>query len=207
MDMTVKLEAQQRTDLKKSTITKIRLAGQVPAVLYGKKTENQSISVDGISFLKTMRQNGRNAIITITIDGTGTSHQVIVNDYQLEPIKGAILHIDFFEVDMKSEMDAEVQIRLIGEAPGAKEGGIVSQLMQGITVRSRPADIPEEMEIDISNLNIGDSIQIRDILDANTVQIVNDPDETVVTVLVAAAEEEPQVPGNEEPEVIGESKK
>ncbi|WP_096203249.1 50S ribosomal protein L25/general stress protein Ctc [Bacillus sp. FJAT-45350] len=190
--MTATLQAKRRPDMKNSTTREFRLNGQVPAILYGKKTESKPIAVDSIEFLKTIRENGRNGIISLSVDSDNERHQVIVNEWQTDPLKGEFLHIDFFEVDMKSEMDAEVPVRLDGDAPGAKDGGIVSQLMHSISVRCLPTDIPEEVVVDISNLNIGDSIQIRDMVNTQKVDITNDPEETIVTVLVASAEKEPE---------------
>jgi large subunit ribosomal protein L25 len=207
--MTVKLQAKERADLKNSTTREIRESGQVPAILYGKKTESRAIAVDSIKFLKVIRENGRNGIISLSVDSDTKSHQVIVNEWQIDPLKGHYLHIDFFEVDMKSEMDADVPVRLEGEAPGSKEGGVLSHLMYSVSVRSLPNEIPEEIVVDISNLSVGDSIQIRDIIESQKVEINNDPEETIVTVTVAAAEAEPEQlsEGETEPELVSDKAK
>ncbi|WP_078556481.1 50S ribosomal protein L25/general stress protein Ctc [Bacillus alkalicellulosilyticus] len=187
--MSTVLKAEARKDLKNSATRKYRLNGQVPAVVYGKKTASQPVAVNGIEFIKTIKEIGRNGIISLGVNDN--SHQVIVTEIQSDPLRGDLVHIDFFEVDMKSEIDADVRVSLVGEAPGVNEGGIVSHLLHQVSVRCLPADIPESIEVDISGLNVGDSISIGEIINNYSVAILNEPDETIVTVLHAAAEKEP----------------
>ncbi|WP_026673680.1 50S ribosomal protein L25/general stress protein Ctc [Alkalihalobacterium bogoriense] len=187
--MATALQAKVRTDLKRSATKEFRQNGQVPGVIYGKKLDSKPIAVDSVDFIKLIRDNGRNGIISLGVDNN--NHQVMVSDIQTDPLKGEVVHVDFFEVDMKSEIDADVRVTLEGEAPGEKDGGIVSHLLYNVTVRCLPNEIPEEIKVDISHLSIGDSIQISDIVQSVNVDIVNEPEETIVTVQAAAAEEEP----------------
>lgn len=198
------LKANSRNDLKKSVTRTLRKEGQVPAILYGDKIDNQAVSVDAIDLLKTIREVGRNGLISLDVEGE-KKHRVMIYEMQIDPIKNEYNHIDFFEVDMSSEIDVDVPVRLNGEAPGEKEGGIVSQLLHEISVKCLPADIPEEIEIDISGLNIGDSIQIADIRKNVSVEITNEDEESIITLQAPAAEVEPEQEGEAaEPEVIGE---
>ncbi|WP_240377887.1 50S ribosomal protein L25/general stress protein Ctc [Bacillus piscicola] len=199
--MSALLEANTRESLKRSATRQLRLDGYVPAVLYGKETESTAVSVPSIAFVKTLREVGRNGIIDLDVAGNKT-HKVIVHDMQVDPIKNHLVHIDFFEVDLKSEMEAEVAVNLVGEAPGEKDGGVVSLLLYNVSVRALPAEIPEEIEVDISGLNIGDAIQIADLTAGKGFEFVNDPDETVVTVL--PPDEEPVEEEDEvtEPELV-----
>lgn len=204
--MAMSLKAEKRPDLRGSVTRKIRKQGYVPAVVYGNKTKSQPISVEAVDFLKTVREVGRNGLISLEVE-KGTKHQVMVHDLQMDPLKGDYLHIDFFEVDMSSEIEANVPVRLTGEARGVSEGGVLSQLMYEITVRSLPADIPEEITLDVSSLAIGDSIQIRDVRGNVPVQVVNEDEETVVTVQPPATEKEEETEAavtDNEPEVINE---
>ncbi len=175
------LKATLRKDLKKSTTKALRRAGQVPAVLYGKKTENKNIAVDEITFQKWMRKVGKNTIFSLEIEGND-KHQVLVYDVQFDPIKEKLYHIDFYEVDMESEIETSVPVKLVGEAPAEREGGIISQLLYELTVRCLPADIPEEIEVDISNVELGDTIQVKDIRDRVSVELLHEDDETILTV-------------------------
>ncbi|MFB4165053.1 50S ribosomal protein L25/general stress protein Ctc [Alteribacillus sp. JSM 102045] len=201
--MSAVLEAKTRNDLKRSETKQLRLDGYVPAVLYGKETESTPVSVQNIAFIKTLREVGRNGIIDLDVEGDNKKHKVIVHDLQVDPIKDYLVHIDFFEVDLKSEMEAEVAVNLVGEAPGEKEGGILSPLLYNVTVRALPTDIPEEITVDISDLNIGDSIQIADLKSGKAFEFTNEPEETVVTVL-PPEQEEPEEDESEgkEPELV-----
>ncbi|GAE31747.1 50S ribosomal protein L25/general stress protein Ctc [Halalkalibacter hemicellulosilyticus] len=204
--MATVLQANPREDLRGSATRKIRKKGYVPAVIYGSKTESQPVSVEGVDLLKTIRDVGKNGLFSLDIEGK-SKHQVMVHDIQVDPLKNEYLHIDFFEVDMQSEIVAEVSVRLEGEAPGEKEGGVVSHLLYDISVKCLPADIPEEIVVDVSNLAIGDSIQVADIRSSLKAEVVNEDEETIVTVQAPAAEVEPEGTEAEEgaePEVINE---
>lgn len=185
------LVAKTRDDLRRSTTKQLRQTGQIPAVLYGNKTENKPVSVSESEFIKLLRVVGKNGIFSLDVDGK-EKHQVLVYDFQIDPIKETYNHIDFFEVDMKSEIETSVPVRLVGEAPAERDGGIISQLLYELTVRCLPADIPEEFEVDISNLNLADTIQVSDIRDKVSVELVHEDEETIVTVQAptAAPEEE-----------------
>ncbi|RSL30038.1 50S ribosomal protein L25/general stress protein Ctc [Salibacterium salarium] len=201
--MATVLEANTRTDLRKSVSNKLRTDGYVPAVLYGKDTESKPVSVPNITFIKTIREVGRNGIIELDVEGESEKHKVIVHDIQVDPIKDYLVHIDFFEVDLKSEMEADVSVNLQGDAPGEKEGGILSPLLYNVTVRALPTDIPEEIAVDISELGIGDSVQIADLASGKGFEFVNEPEETVVTVLPPEQEKEPEEEQGQEPELVG----
>ncbi|HHY22301.1 MAG TPA: 50S ribosomal protein L25/general stress protein Ctc, partial [Bacilli bacterium] len=181
-----------------------RKEGKIPAVLYGKETESTAVAVDEREFLKTVRKVGRNGIIMLTVGEGQPGHQVLVHDMQIDPLKGNVKHIDFFEVDMNQEIEADVAVVLEGDAPGAREGGVVTQLLHEITVRSLPNEIPEGFTVDISNLNIGDTILVKDLAETVSTEIINDPEEALVTVVVASSGE-PAEESEEgaEPEVVG----
>ncbi|WP_158738516.1 50S ribosomal protein L25/general stress protein Ctc [Alteribacillus sp. YIM 98480] len=201
--MSAVLEAKTRKDLKRSETKQLRLDGYVPAVLYGKETESTAVTVPNITFIKTLREVGRNGIIELDIEGENKKHKVIVHDIQVDPIKDYLVHIDFFEVDLKTEMEAEVAVNLVGDAPGEKEGGVLSPLLYNVTVRALPTDIPEEITVDISELNIGDSVQVSDLKSGKAFEFTNEPEETVVTVLPPEQQHEPEDEAEgEEPELV-----
>ncbi|SDI96277.1 50S ribosomal protein L25/general stress protein Ctc [Alteribacillus bidgolensis] len=205
--MSAVLEAKTRKNLKRSETKQLRLDGYVPAVLYGKEIESTAVSVPNITFVKTLREVGRNGIIELDIEGENKKHKVIVHDLQVDPIKDYLVHIDFFEVDLKSEMEAEVAVNLVGDAPGEKDGGVLSPLLYNVTVRALPTDIPEEITVDISELNIGDSIQISDLKSGKEFEFTNEPEETVVTVLPPEQQHEPEDESEgEEPELVETTK-
>lgn len=192
--MTV-LKAEKRTDMRGSGTRKVRNAGYVPGVLYGNKTESTPVSVESVDFLKTMREVGRNGLFSLEVSD-GKKHQVMVQEVQTDPLKDSFVHIDFFEVDMKSEIDVEVPVRVEGEAAGVKEGGVLAQVKHEISVRCLPGDIPEEVVVDVSELGIGDGLTVADVKGSLSVEVTSEDEEAIVTVQPPTIEPDP----DEEPE-------
>ncbi|MBH9623753.1 50S ribosomal protein L25/general stress protein Ctc [Staphylococcus pseudintermedius] len=196
---------QTRGDLRK-----IREAGKVPAVVYGYGTKNVSVKVDEVEFIKLIREVGRNGVIEL---GVGSKQiKVMVSDYQYDSLKNQITHIDFLAINMTEERTVEVPVHLIGEAPGAKEGGVVEQPLFNLEITATPDSIPEYIEVDISELNINDSLSVADVKVSGDFTIENEAEDTIVSV-VAPIEEptEEEIEAmegastQEEPEVVGES--
>ncbi|GAB3054555.1 50S ribosomal protein L25/general stress protein Ctc [Virgibacillus ainsalahensis] len=201
--MAVKLKAAKREDYTKSATKEIRNSGKVPAVLYGKEKENQTISVDSIDLLKTVRDEGRNAIISLDVEGEKAVN-VMLHDYQMDPLKDELVHVDFYAVNMSEERDVAVPLRLDGEAQGSKDGGVLQQPLYELQVRAKPADIPEEIAVDITQLEVGDSLAISDLPTSGKYEFTEEPDTTIATVLppdtLDETEEAPDE--NAEPELV-----
>ena len=197
---------QTRSDLKK-----LRNTGKVPAVVYGYGTKNTSVKVDEVEFIKVIREVGRNGVIDL---GVGSkSIKVMVSDYQFDPLKNQITHIDFLAINMTEERTVDVPVHLVGEAAGAKEGGVVEQPLFDLQVTATPENIPESIEVDITELEVNDSYSVSDIKVSGDFTIENDPEESVVTVVPPTdepTEEEVEAMEGEavteEPEVVGEEK-
>ncbi|KHE71486.1 50S ribosomal protein L25/general stress protein Ctc [Halobacillus sp. BBL2006] len=203
--MAIVLNAKQRQDLKQSVTRELRLEGNVPSVVYGKDKEPITVAVNSIELLKTVRDEGKNAIISLDIEGKD-SVDVMLHEYQIDPLKDELIHADFYVVNMSEEMDVEVPIHLEGEAAGSKEGGVLQQPLYELAIRAKPRDIPEEILLDVSELNIGDSILVGDLKEARGYEITEDDDTTIVSV--TPPEEMPEEPEavdeDAEPEVINE---
>ncbi|MCZ0703604.1 large subunit ribosomal protein L25 [Natronobacillus azotifigens] len=202
--MAVKLKANRRENLKKSSTKQIRDKGQIPAVVYGAKNEPVTVSVNSVDLLKTVRDEGRNAIISLEVDGDTVD--VMLHEYQVEPIKDQLIHADFYVVNMSQEMDVSVPIHLDGEAPGSKDGGVLQQPLYELAVRAKPADIPEEILVDVSKLDIGDTIMVSDLKEGKAFEILEDENTTIVTVSAPdVAEPEEETTADEEdaePELV-----
>ncbi len=204
MYVAVKLEATLREDLTKSATKEIRNSGRVPAVIYGKEKDSESISVDSIELIKTVRDEGKNAIITLNVENN-KSVDVMLHDYQIDPLKDELIHADFYIVNMAEEMDVEVALRLEGEAQGTKDGGVLQQPMYELQVRAKPGNIPEEIIVDITDLKIGDSISVSDITIKGNYEVLEDSDTTIATVLAPdTLEDVEETPDeNAEPKLVG----
>ena len=197
---------QTRSDLKQ-----LRNAGKVPAVVYGYGAKNTSVKVDEVEFIKIIREVGRNGVIDLGV-GSKTI-KVMVSDYQFDPLKNQITHIDFLAINMTEERTVDVPVHLVGEAVGAKEGGVVEQPLFDLQITATPENIPESIEVDITELEVNDSYSVADIKVSGDFTIENDPEESVVTVVPPTdepTEEEVEAmegeSATEEPEVVGEDK-
>lgn len=203
--MAVTLQAKQREDLTLSATKKVRSTGGIPAVVYGKDKETLAISVDYLDLIKTVRDEGRYAVISLDVEG-GKKVDVMLHEYQVHPVKGHVTHADFYVVDMTEEMDVSVPLRLEGEAVGSKEGGILQQPLFELEVRAIPREIPEEISIDVSELGIGDSLTIADLPKSDVYEVLHEADESIATVLPPEAEEEEDDEAGDvslEPELVG----
>ncbi|KAA1036176.1 50S ribosomal protein L25/general stress protein Ctc [Macrococcus equipercicus] len=193
----------------KSALNQLRHEGKIPAVVYGYGAENTSVYVAEKEFGKVIREVGRNGVIELNVDSQPV--KVMVSDYQVNPLKNQITHIDFLAINMKAELTVDVTVTLIGEAAGAAEGGVVQQPLFTVSVTATPDDIPETIEVDVTSLNIGDVVTVGDLRTGRNFTINNEDDETVVSVVPPTVEEpaedaeegteeaaEDQAEGNEE---------
>ncbi|MGP4073778.1 50S ribosomal protein L25/general stress protein Ctc [Piscibacillus sp. B03] len=206
--MAATIQAKDRSDLRRSQTKRLRNEGYVPAVVYGKGKEPLTVAVEGVELIKNVRDEGRNAVFSLEVEGKDKLN-VMLYDYQADIIKDELVHADFYQVDMSTEVDVEVNINFEGEPQGVKDGGVKQQTLHTINVRSTPNNIPEEIAIDVSELTIGDSITISDLKSGKGYEILDDPETTVITILPPQSAEVPEVgeEGGEtdaEPEVINE---
>ena len=209
--MSTTIQSELRVKEKHSTITELRNKGFVPAVVYGFETEATSISVSERDLLKTLSITGRNGVMKLQINDREVN--VVLNDYQTDPIKGTVLHADFLAINMTLELEVSVQINLVGESIGEKEGGVLQQPNWELDIKVKPTDIPETFDVDISSLEIGDSLTVADIREKSKYEILNDDEYPLVIISAPRTEAELEELDAEttedasaEPEVIGEVK-
>lgn len=202
------LEAELRKETGKGHARRMRREGYVPAVLYGKERESVPLKISEKVLSGSLRSN---AIIDLTIKSGRKKDKavVMIKDLQKDVIKGHLIHADFHEISLEEKMIASVSLHLIGEPAGVKEGGILSQALREVDVECLPTDIPSWLEVDISHLEVGDSLNVSEIETPEGVTIVTEGDETVVSVVLPTIEEEPEEVEEEEdldqePAVIGE---
>lgn len=202
--MAVTLKAKLREDQTKSATKKLRNEGNVPAVVYGKGIDTKSIYVDSVDLIKTVREEGRNAIISLDVENDEPV-DVMIQEYQMDPLKDFLLHVDFYKVDLTEAMDVEVSLRLEGEPAGVREGGILQQPFYELQIRAIPSAIPEEITVDVSELEIGDALTIGDLPQSDEYEYLDEEDTAIATVLPPETEEEegdtPDL--SVEPELVG----
>lgn len=186
--MSTTLQATKRTGKKHSNLTALRKEGDIPGVVYGSKMENTSIALSEINFLKVIKDVGRNGVISLEIDGK--SHNVVLNEYDVDPIKRKIIHVDFLAVDLSKEITATVRVNLVGEAAGVKDGGVLQQSLHEVSLTAKPNDIPASIDIDVSDLQVADTITIGEIKAYNHIEINHEKDEVIASILAPRQEEE-----------------
>jgi large subunit ribosomal protein L25 len=184
----VRLQAKVRGDAGKGSARRTRAAGRVPGVVYGRGMDPISISVDRREFVTALlSDSGMNTLLDLEIDGDTTL--ALTKDLQRDPVRGTLLHADFVKVDRTVEVEVEVPVHVVGEAPGAREGGVLEHPLFTVHVRSLPGDVPEVIEADVSKLNLGDTLRVADLAEGRAFTILDDP-ETVVASVVAPISEE-----------------
>lgn len=201
--MAATLKASGRADLTKSATKQIRESGHIPAVVYGKAKEAKSIAVNSLDLLKTLRDEGKNTIMSLSVEN-GQSVNVMLHDYQIDPLRDELLHADFYIVNMSEEMDVNVPLRFEGEAIGTKEGGVLQQPFYELQVRAKPGNIPDEISVSVAELAVGDSIAIADLPKGIDYHFIDDPETTIATVVPPDTLEDVEgaPEDNQEPELV-----
>jgi large subunit ribosomal protein L25 len=172
---------------KKRAAGRVRREGLVPGVVYGLGEDNVSITVSQRE-LAHILSGGANTLITLRVDGG--DQLTLARQIQRHPIKGTYVHVDFIRVRADQTIQADVQVHLVGEAEGANRGGVLEQMLHTVSVEARPADIPHELEVDITALEIGDALRVRDLVVPAGVVVLNDPEEPLVQVSAPRVVEE-----------------
>ncbi|MGI6492189.1 MAG: 50S ribosomal protein L25 [Pelotomaculum sp.] len=189
----IKLEATARLERNKAHRNSLRNKGFVPAVVYGKSIASKAVAVNANKLQKIISDAGANALIhlSITGDGPAETHQVLIKSVQREPIRGDLIHVDFHQVSSKDTVTATIPISLTGDAPGVAKGGLLAQQLHAIEVECQVANIPEEIMVDISNLEVGQAIILEDLVLPDGVKALGEPGAYVVSIIAerAAAEE------------------
>lgn len=205
------VEAKIREASDKNAARRLRTTGMIPAVLYGAKKDPRAIAVDPKQILKILHSSsGHNTIFDINLEGEQAKAMVV--DWQYEPLKGSLLHVDLKRIAMDQKMRLSVPVHIQGEAKGAKEaGGLLDLVLREIQIECLPTDIPSHIAVDVTNLGIGQAIRVAELPQSASVKYLNDPDALVVHITfvkeeVAATPVEGAAVTAAEPEVIKKGK-
>ncbi|MGE5113896.1 MAG: 50S ribosomal protein L25 [Acidobacteriaceae bacterium] len=177
---TVEAKVRQASD--KNAARRLRTTGQIPGVLYGAGKEPHAISVDPKVIGRILSSDsGHNTIFDVNLDGQNAKAMIV--DWQVDPIKGNLLHVDLKRIAMDKTLRVTVPIEIVGEAPGVKlEGGILDVVLREVDVECLPSDIPSHIKVDVSELNFGVNIRVADLKVEGQVKFLNDPNITVVHI-------------------------
>lgn len=170
----------------------LRKSGIVPANVFGKKTKSVSIQLDVKVLREMLKKAGETSLINLTIEGEKKARPVLVSGYAQDPVSNDLYHVDFHEVDLTEKVTAMVPVKIVGEAEAVKAGNNLVVQKNEIEVEALPADLPDEIEVDVTALAaVGDSIHASDLkLDRSKVTIMAEEDEVIVTIQEPAKEEE-----------------
>ncbi|MGE7930521.1 50S ribosomal protein L25/general stress protein Ctc [Lysinibacillus xylanilyticus] len=186
--MSTVLSVKRREAGHRSTLTQLRKGGAIPAVIYGYNLDSTPISISEKEFRKSIQKNGQNGVFSMELDGEKVN--VVVSEIQQCSMKDEVNHIDFLAIDMSEVIESEVPVKLVGESVGISVGGILMQPNLDVKIKVKPADIPEAIEVDITELKIGETITAADIRDKIEFDIISENDYTLVTIMAPAVVDE-----------------
>ncbi len=189
----VKLTATRRSATGRSAVRKIKSRGEVPAIIYGGKTAPEPLQVPRREIANMLSHaSGENILVELAIEGEKTGRLALVQEVQHSPLGGDILHVDFHAVSLDETIEAEVTLQAVGTAIGVKTfGGLLEQSLRSLEIECLPRDLPDIITVDVSNLNIGDAIHVREIPLPNGVTTRVSADLTAFSVLAPTVEEAP----------------
>src|SRR2546430_2047159 len=180
----IKLTVKERESRGSADARRLRKQGFIPGVLYGKGKSSYAIAVPERELRRVLTgAGGLHAILDVVLEGQSTTHASILKDYQQDPIRGHIPHSDPHGARLDQPIQASVNVQLVGEPAGVKEGGVLSQVQREITVEALPMEIPEHIDLDVSGMAIGDKLRLADLKPIQGVVYLYDPEETLLAIV------------------------
>jgi large subunit ribosomal protein L25 len=189
-----KLVVAQRERLGSAESRRLRKEGLIPGVLYG-GGEPVAISVEERELRRALTgAGGLHSILDVELDGKGETHASILKEYQVDPVRGGVTHVDLHEVRLDKPIQASVSVDLLGgeDAPGVREGGVLSQPLREVTVEALPLEMPEHIDLDVSGMDIGATLRISDLTAPEGTTLLDDPEMVVATVTAPTKVVEPE---------------
>jgi large subunit ribosomal protein L25 len=202
---TIQLESKDRSTIGKGSARKLRSMGRLPAILYGPKTSSIMLSLDYKQFDKILgEKSAENIIFDLKIDSLGktNSKKVMIKEIQKDPVTRDRLHVDFYEISMEKELEVSIPIYLINEPIGVTQGGILEHIRRELRISCMPKNLVDKIDIDVSNLDIGQSLHIEDVSFPPGLNSLEDGDLTIATVVAPSIEEEMEEEVEEEVEEV-----
>jgi large subunit ribosomal protein L25 len=187
----VVVTARRRAESGKNVNRRLRVAGQIPGVLYGSQKESVPVSVSPKEIGAILRSaTGENTLFDLDLDGS--RRKVLIKEFQLEPIQGHLLHADFYEVALDKALQVSVHVELQGVPVGVKvQGGVLDFITRELEIECLPTDIPEKIEVDVSGLELGKHLRVSDLQLPEKLTMLTEPDVVIAHVVVPRAEEAP----------------
>lgn len=179
----LQLTSNVRTDFRKSETKRLRREGFIPATLYGKGEESISLAIPAEAFGEILKtRGGRLSIIDLAVEGAKKPSTVMIQVVQRNPITKGVVHIDLHQVKMDEPVHARVPVQLIGDAPGVKLGGILEHVTREIEVKALPDQVPSHIDVDVSKLELGESLHVSDLVLTEGIELIHTADAVVAMV-------------------------
>jgi large subunit ribosomal protein L25 len=190
---TVDITVERRAEFRKGAARRLRATGRVPGIIYGPKRQTLAVSVSALEFSRKLAHlEGTHLVRLVSAAGNDPDlhdRVVLVRELQEHPVSGALLHADFYEVDLTARIEVSVPLHFVGKAAGVVTGGILQPVMRELPVECLPTEIPEYLEVDVTPLAIHAALHVRDLRLPEGVRAVVDPGQTIVTVVAPTMEE------------------
>jgi large subunit ribosomal protein L25 len=206
------LTAKGREGQGKGDNRKLRQTGYIPAVIYGRDEKTRSVAVDAHELeLLFSRVHVENTVIDLKVEGEKKSIRALVREVQTHPARGSIVHVDFYQIHAGERVQVQIPINFVGTAAGVKAGGILQHTMDELDVKVSSDSIPESIDVDVTALEIGDSVHVADLNIPEGIEVLDGPDRSVCSVTppqagIAEVPAEPVEAAPAEPEVIRRGK-
>ena len=182
----IRLDVRERQGRGSADARRLRREGLVPGVLYGRGNTPRAFVVPERELRRVLTGGaGLHAILDVVLPGQSRPHPSILKEYQQDPLRGFVTHVDLHEVRLDEPIHAQVVVRLVGEPHGVKEGGVLSQVTREVNVEALPMEIPEHLDLDVSELGVGESLRVENLAAVDGVTFLDDPHETVLATVTA----------------------
>ncbi len=178
--MDIVLQATRRAKGARSTLSNLRNQGKLPAVIYGYNVDVTPVALDYKETSKAVQKYGYTSIFKLDLEGKQVN--AVLHEVQRCPLKGTVKHVDFLSINMTEELEVSVPVNIVGNSVGVSEGGVLTQPVRELTIKVKPTNIPDSIEIDASELGIGDSLSIADVRNRINYTILNADEDILVTV-------------------------
>jgi large subunit ribosomal protein L25 len=193
-DERVQLKVQERESRGSAASRRLRDNGLVPGVLYGNGGQAHPFCIEERELRRVLTgDHGLHAILDVVLEGQQKAHHAVLKEYQLDPTRARLLHIDLQEVRLDQAIHTQVVVELVGESEGVKEGGVLSQVNREVNVEALPMEVPDRLELDVSSMVIGDTLRVSDLRVPEGVKLLDDPETVLASVTPPTKIEEPEV--------------
>ena len=190
---TIQLDSKKRTTIGKGSARKLRSMGRLPVILYGPETDSIMLSLDYKQLKKTLRGKSAESIIfdlRVDSNGKNNSKRVMIKEIQKDPVTRDYLHVDFYEISMEKELEVDIPVYLVNTPIGVSEGGILEHIRRELKILCMPKNLIDKIEVDVSGLDVGQSLHIEDISFPPGLKSIEDGNLTIATVVAPTIEEE-----------------